>query len=458
VSSVKRSAPDLFTNFDSLTDHGSCGLRADALHVAAAGIGAVDPAAGTLESISFDGKQIRAGDRTIDLAPKGKIYVIGSGKASYPIAATLEEIFGERIIAGVLVVKKGEKRRLERIEVLEAAHPLPDATSVAGAERLLEMARIAVDGDIVFTAITGGASSLTTLPPPGIEIEAISRVSDLLLKSGATIREINTVRRHLCLIKGGRLVAAVQPATAITVTLDTAPKGMPWPDMCLPDSSTFTDAVTVLQQYRLWDIIPAPVREYLNRNRSRCEEETVKSFDGMSAFLVSVGDPFSACRAAAEEAQRLGYSPMILSSTIGGEARELGVLLAGIAEEIHQRGIPIAPPCALISGGETIVTIDGTCGKGGPNQETVLGFANAYDGAGEAAILAVDTDGTDGPTDIAGGIADSFSTRRFRERNICLGTILRDHNTLKALTAVGDAVLTGHTGTNVMNLRVLVLR
>ena len=458
MKSSALASRELIRNYSEITSHGLIDMRKDALAAVTAGINAVDPGLGTEESIRLDGQTLQVGERQIPIDPEGKIFIIGSGKASIPIVAALEKILGDRIEEGVLVVKSGESRRLKYVSVLEAAHPLPDDSSVRGAKALLEVAAKAGEKDIVFAAVTGGASSLTTLPPEEIGINDLRVVNDLLLKSGAAIREINTVRRHLCKIKGGRLVAAIQPALAITVTLDTAPKGMPWPDMCLPDESTFADAVRVLQLYKLWQKIPTCVRGYLEINSGQSKNETVKTFSGFRTEIISVGDPYSACQAAADEVDRMGYLPMILSSTLGGEARELGVLLAGMAEEIQRRGVPIRTPCALISGGETIVTIDGLCGRGGPNQESLLGFATAYEAEEKAVFVSIDTDGTDGPTDVAGGIVDSLSMSRFTEAGECLGTALRNHDSLTALETLKDAIITGHTGTNVMNLRILLLR
>ncbi|MDI6870815.1 MAG: DUF4147 domain-containing protein [Bacillota bacterium] len=448
----------LIKNYAELISHGQAGVRRDALEIVEAGIRGADPGRGTRNLVKLDGEVLRVGNRTYDLRQVDHIYVVGAGKGSFPIAAALEEILGPRITRGVVVVKNGEQRRLARIEILEAGHPLPDENSVSGARQILELAELAGPRDLVFAVFTGGASALAILPPAGIGLQEIQELTDLLLKCGAPIDRINAVRKHLCQLKGGRLVARIQPAEAITLTLDTAPENMPWPDMCLADPSTFQDAVDILRHYDLWERVAPSIQAYLLEGVARPERETVKSLAGMKAVLFSVGDPVGACEAAADRSRALGYRPVILSTRIEGEAKDLGIFLAGVAREILKAGRPFQPPCALISGGETTVTIGDTCGSGGPNQETVLGFARHLSCLADVACIAVDTDGTDGPTDAAGGVADGLTFERAREAGLNLEEYLKTHNTLEALGRLNDLVVTGHTGTNVMNLRVVLIR
>jgi glycerate 2-kinase len=441
-----------------LLAHGDRELRQDALRVVLAGIAGADPGAGTRRIVRYEDGRLTIGGELIDLEGVEKILVIGAGKASFGIAEALEETLGARLDGGVVVVKKGTSKRLRRVEVHEASHPLPDELSIAGAQKMLALAQTAGPRDLVFLAITGGASALATLPPAGIRVAEIRALTDLLLKCGTTIREINTVRRHLCLLKGGGLIAAVQPAEGITLTLDTAPEGLPWPDMCLADPSTFQDAIDVLQHYGLWEAVAGSIRRYLCEGLRLTERETVKSLDGMRASLFSVGDPTSACEAAAARAHDLGYQAVILSTSIEGEAQDVGVCLAGIAREITKRGRPFASPCAVISGGETTVTMGGQEGLGGPNQETALAFVSHFELTGRVAFAAVDSDGTDGPTDIAGGLVDWSTMPRAREMEIDIVDALRRHRSSQALLDLGDAIVTGHTGTNVMNLRVMLVK
>jgi glycerate-2-kinase/phosphoglycerate dehydrogenase-like enzyme len=447
----------LIRNREQLLDHGQRTLRKHALEVIETGICAADPGAGTRKLVKLDGEVLYVGPLAIAMADVDRVYVVGVGKASWPIAAALEEILGSRIAGGLVVVKRGEQRPLKRIEVHQAGHPIPDAYSVEAARKMLRFAEQAGPRDVVLAPVTGGASALVTLPPAGLDLGDIQAITDLLLRSGATIREINMVRRHLCRLKGGRFVSLFQPAHVVTLTLNTAPDGSPWPDLCLPDPTTFEDAIDVLQQLRLWPHTPAAVREYLERSRGNSELETVKSFEGFRATLVHVGDPESACEAAARRAGELGYTPVILSTRLEGEAKDVGIMLAGIAGEIVSRGRPFRPPCALISGGETTVTVGSATGRGGPNLETAVAFATRFSQDAPVVLACVDTDGDDGPTDVAGGIVDAHSRSRAVREDADLDALLHSHDSLSALAALGDAIITGQTGVNVMNLRVLLI-
>lgn len=452
-----RQNAEFYLNYAELTAHGQTAVRRDALSIIRDGIRGAAPDLGTRAIIRREGDLLKVGDHSFALTAFEHIYVVGAGKGSFPIAAALEEILEERLTGGVVVVKEGEKRRLDRIEILEAGHPIPNEASVIGAQRILDVARLASGKDLVFAAVTGGASALVTLPPEGITLADIQATNDLLLKCGGTIRDINTVRKHLCLLKGGRLVAHIQPAQAITLTLDTSPEGLPWPDLCLADPSTFQDAIDVLHLFDIWDDVSPAIRAYLEEGLHRPEWETVKSLEGFKAALFSVGSPVSACEAAAETARNLGYRPVILASNLEGESIDAGICLAGIAKEVVRYGRPFARPCALITAGETTVTIHGPHGEGGPNQEVALAFAFKLGKKTDTCCVSIDTDGTDGPTEVAGGISDGQTMERAQALGLNVAEYLRHHDSSCALNRLGDAIVTGHTGTNVMNLRVIVI-
>ncbi|MCD7908238.1 MAG: DUF4147 domain-containing protein [Clostridium sp.] len=448
----------LFANYERVVANGDWRLREDALKIAEAGILDVIPYKAVRRLVSFDGKRIRIGDLEISCDSLDHIYVIGAGKGSFPIAQALDEIFGSRISEGAVIVKSGEKRRLEHIEIFESSHPIPDERSVEAADKLIRILRQAGARDLVFAAVTGGSSALVNKPAGNITMDDLQKMNTQLLGCGAAIGKINMVRKHLCLIKGGRLVQYGQPAMVVTFTFDTAPPDMPWPDMCLPDPTTFADAIRVLKDYGLWDSAPESIRCYLLYGLKHPELETVKSLDGMRQALFSVADPDRACCAAAAQAEILGYKPHILSTTMEGEAKDVGIVMAGITDEILSHSRPFESPCALISGGETTVTICDSPGSGGPNQETVLGFAGKIRHSGGYAFVSLDTDGTDGPCDRAGGIVDGGTVQRIQEQNLHLSKVLHDHNSGEILEQLGDDLVTGHTGTNVMNLRVVVIR
>jgi glycerate 2-kinase len=459
MAAMKKDQLDgtFYKNYEELTAHGQSTVRRAALQIIQEGIRGVAPDLGTRAIVKLKGDVLHVGNLSFPLDAFENIYVVGAGKGSFPIAAALEEILGDRISGGIVVVKEGEKRRLKRIDIMEAGHPIPNEASVIGAQKVFAMARRASEKDLVFAAVTGGASALVTLPREGITLPDIQEVSELLLKCGGTIRDINTVRKHLCLLKGGRLVAHIQPAQTITLTLDTSPEGLPWPDLCLADPSTFQDAIDVLHLFDIWDAVSPAIRSYLQEGLKHPEWETVKSMSGFKAALFSVGSPVSACEAASATAQKLGYRPVILSSNLEGESIDVGICLAGIANEVLRYDRPFPKPCALITAGETTVTIRDHHGSGGPNQEVALAFASKLGKKEDVCCVSIDTDGTDGPTQIAGGISDGQTMDRAQAAGLNIAEHLRRHDSAGALSRLGDTVVTGPTGTNVMNLRVIVI-
>ena len=445
-----------FLNEDELLGGGEA-IRNDALRIIQAGIERVIPYDAVKRLIVWDGHILQIGEKEIHLDEEGDIYVVGAGKGSFPMAQALDEIFGERIKKGFVAVKEGEKRRLKYIEIFESSHPIPDERSITAARRIKEILDLAGEKDLIFAAITGGSSALVNMPADGISLDDLENINGQLLKCGAAIGKINAVRKHICLMKGGRVVQYGQPARVITLTFDTAPPDMPWPDMCLPDPTSFEEAINVLKTYNLWDDTPESIRSYLEKGLEHPELETVKTLEGMNQAVYSVADPSLACQAAADRAQELGYEAHILSTTLEGEAKDAGIFFAGLTDEILSNGRPFTAPCVLISGGETTVTIYGECGVGGPNQETALGFLNKVRHQDGYVCISIDTDGTDGPCDIAGGMVDGSMKRALKEKEINLNHSLRAHESSMVLKELGGAIYTGHTGTNVMNLRVVVI-
>ncbi len=448
----------LFSNYERIIANGDYKLRADVLEIAEAGIRRVVPYEAVRRLISCEDACIRVGELSFPNESVNNIYVVGAGKGSFPIAQALDEIFGDRIKSGTVIVKEGEKRRLPHIEIFESSHPIPDARSIEAADKLMRILSEAGEGDLVFAAVTGGSSALVNKPAGSITLENLRQLNTELLNCGAEIGKINTVRKHICLMKGGHLLQYGQPATVVTLTFDTAPPDMPWPDMCLPDPTTFADAIQVLRDYGLWEKAPKSVCDYLQYGLKHPELETVKSLEGMHQAVFSVADPRLACQAAAQAASDLGYTPYVLSTTIEGEAKDVGIVMAGITDEVLASGQPFSPPCALISGGETTVTIQGNPGSGGPNQESVLGFAGKIRHSEGYVFISLDTDGTDGPCNRAGGIVDGATVRQIQEQKIHLSRVFHDHNSGEILENLGDDLVTGHTGTNVMNLRIVLIR
>lgn len=405
-----------------------------------------------------DGKLI-VKDLAYDLSRLGNVYVIGAGKATFPMARALDEILGERISKGLIIVKDGEITSLGNIEVVRASHPIPDERGLEGARRVLEIARMAGNGDLVFCLITGGASALMPMPAESISLEDLRRLTELLLSCGATIEEINCVRNHIELLKGGKLLRYIHPgAEVISLIIVDEVAGLPW-GPTVPDTTTFADAINVLKKYDLLEKVPPSILEYLERGLKNPGLETPRpeEFSGRRVHNIVLADNRVMCEAAGRRAEELGLKSLILTTVLEGESRDAGIVLASIAREVERRGRPISPPCALIAGGETTVTLSGERGKGGPSQELVVAAALKIAGSKLITIASVDTDGIDGSTDAAGGIVDGYTLERAERKGINLPECLKRHNCYEALKALGDTIITGLTGTNVMDLNVLVV-
>lgn len=443
-------------NKDDLVSHGYKKGRETALDIVEHALQAVDPYQATRELVHLEGETLHVGYLSFDLARRGEIYLLGMGKATFPIAKALEEILGERICKGLVILKEGQKGKLERVVIREASHPLPDRHGLEAAKEVRSLAQRAREGDIVFCAITGGSSALAPLPVPGLSLEEKREVHRLLLHSGASIREINAVRKHLSDIKGGKLALSIFPAEIINLTAsDVTEDPLDYiTGPTVPDTSTFQDALQVLQKYDLVHRIPKPALDYLQE--ARPEREIPRDFADMPVHTFVLVKSAAVCEAASRRAQELGFAAKILSTTLEGESSTIGAEFAQLATEIKNHGRPLSPPCVLVAGGETIVTTGDHYGKGGPNQEFALSAASQLK-AEKVVITAIDTDGTDGPTDIAGGIVDSSTPERAKKGNIDLSAHLLHHNVSPALQKLGDAVLTGHTGTNVNDLKLMLV-
>lgn len=444
-------------NLSSLLDHGRSETRSVALSCLDAALAAADTYPGTRRVVHREGDRLTVGDQVFDLRSLGKIYVVGAGKGSYPIAKALDEILGDDIEQGMVMVKDPNRAQLEHIQVIHSGHPVPNQASLDGGNLLRKLAAGLGPRDLVFAAMTGGCSALLALPVPGVSLEDKIAVNRLLLRTGARIGEMNAVRKHLSLVKGGGLIKLLQPATVVTLTQDTAPDSLPWPDPSLPDPSTFADAVAVLKYYEIWEQVPQSVRNYLEQGLADPGLETPKSFEGWRTFMYDTGNQRDACLAAVAKARELGYQGAVLSTKLEGESRELGIMLAGIAKEIQLYGRPFTAPFVLVSAGESTVSVRDENGRGGPNMETVLGFARYIDGYPGVALAAIDSEGTDGPTEVAGGVADDLTLSRSLALGLDLKGLLKRNDSLPGLEALGDTVITGATGTNVVNLRVLVV-
>jgi glycerate 2-kinase len=394
----------------------------------------------------FDGRALtyaRGRDRAqLDIPSEGRLVVVGAGKAAAGLGAGLEAVLGDRIDAGRLVVKYGHGAPLRRIEVLEAAHPVPDAAGEAATWRVLEMVAGLGPQDRVIVLITGGASALLVAPAEGVTLEDKQAVTELLLRSGAAIGEINAVRRRLSRVKGGGLLRAIAPARSLTLMISDIPDGNPvlvGSGPTFPDPSPPGEALEIVERLGLAERLPAHVVERLAKPAPRPPLTE-------AAHLV-LADSASALTAAARRAERLGYAVKIVDPRMTGDVH------ARAHDFVHalQTASALGEPTVVLSAGEPTLTVRGH-GKGGRCQEFALVAARALDGAVGAALLAAGTDGTDGPTDAAGGFADGSSAARAAALGVDLTAALDDNDSNAALGALGDLFVTGPTGTNVMDL------
>ncbi len=437
-------------------------LRRDARAIFRAGVEAADPRRILSSSVSLRRNILKVGNRQYPLSQYRRIFVGGAGKASAAMAANLEKILGARITAGRINVKYGHGATLRHIAIQEAGHPLPDENGFQGAREIVKMLSELTEQDLVIFLISGGGSALMPYPIPGISLEEKQQVTNLLLRSGATIQEINTIRKHLSFLKGGGLAKRVFPATLITLILSDVigdPLDAIASGPTVPDSTTFQDCAELLDRYALWDKIPPAIAQHFQEGREGRREETLKKGDRsfQNVFNRVVGNNFLSIKAAKREAKRRGYRPLILSSLIEGETREVAKVHTAIAKEVLLSGNPIPPPACILSGGETTVTLAGN-GKGGRNQEFVLAAAMDIAGAKDMGSLSAGTDGTDGPTDAAGAIADGRTIDRALKQGMKPRAFLQDNNSYPFFAALKDLVMTGPTGTNVMDLRIILVQ
>jgi glycerate 2-kinase len=428
----------------------SSNLRRQALRIFQAALKAAAPAEAVLRHVTVDGSTLIAGGQCYRLSAFRNIYVIGAGKASAQMARAVERLLGARITDGLINVKDGHGAKLQRVRINECGHPIPDRRGVAGARRIAQIAAQAGPDDLIVCLISGGASALMPLPAPPITLAEKQKTTRLLLHCGAGIHEINCVRKHISRIKGGQLARLAYPATLLTLILsdvigddlDAIGSGP-----TVPDRSTFAEARAILEKYRIPDLLPLAA------------EETPKPGDKIfeKTRNVVVGSNALAVDAAAEEARRLGLHTLVLSTFVEGEAREVARVHAAIAKEIRASGRPVSRPACVISGGETTVTVRGK-GLGGRNQEFALAAAIDIAGFGDnLLILSAGTDGTDGPTDAAGAIADSTTLNRAQALGLNAAAFLRNNDSYHFFEATGDLIKTGPTGTNVADIQIILL-
>jgi len=386
--------------------------------------------------------------------PRGRLIVIGAGKASAAMARAVEQHWPGPL-SGLVVTRYGYAVPCERIEIVETAHPVPDAAGHRAAQRMLELVRQLRADDLVLCLISGGGSALLPLPAAGLSLDLKQTISRALLGSGATVREMNCVRRHLSAIKGGRLAAACHPARVLTLLISDVPGDSPIDIASGPtvaDPTTCADALGILRRYAI--NVPDAVRELLESGRGESVKPGDPRLSGAEARIIAT--PQMALEAAAAVARAAGVTPHILGDAIEGEARDVGTVLAGIALQVAERNQPFAAPCVLLSGGETTVTVRGK-GRGGRNVEYLLSLAIALDGHPRIHALAGDTDGVDGQEEIAGACIAPDTLARAWGCGLRPKEMLADNDAHSLFMRLGDSVITGPTLTNVNDFRAIFI-
>lgn len=433
-----------------------CPAGAAITRILAASIQAVEPAAAVSNFLARHGNKLTVVDHEYDLAAFKRIFLIGCGKAGAPMASAAQKILADRLSGGVVIVKEGHAAPVPGVEILEAGHPIPTHASVVNTGRMLRFAEGARPDDLVICVISGGGSALLTSPVEGITLDEIQDLTGQLLACGATIHEVNTVRKHIDSVKGGGLAALLAPATIITLVLsdvDGDPLDRIASGPTAPDPSTFQDAWKVIERYDIVEKIPKSIVRHLKVGLNGVIADTPKPGNPMFACVnnVIVGSNRQAAHAALLQADTEGFHAMLLTTHLNGEARHVSEVLAAIGRQIVETGEPLNRPACLIAGGETTVTLHGK-GRGGRNQELALAAVQAISGLDRIAMVALGTDGGDGPTDAAGAVVTGETLMRAHLAGLDPSAYLADNDAYNFFKALGDLLITGPTFTNVNDL------
>ncbi|MEJ5202282.1 MAG: glycerate kinase [Anaerolineales bacterium] len=430
--------------------------------VLTAALQAVDPYQAVQSALHRTGDQLKVAEQVYSLKDFRQIHVVGAGKAAYPMALALEDVLGDSLSGGLVITKEGHlppESALRRVRILEAGHPLPDARGVEATRQMLGLLDNASAEDLVFCLISGGGSALMTAPVDEVSLSDLQQLTTRLLHCGATIKQINTLRKHLDQVKGGGLARRTAPARLCTLILSDVvgdPLDVIASGPTIPDASTFQDAWQVLESFSLLDEIPPGICAYLKRGLQGKAAETLKPGDPLfqSVQNVLVASNIKAAKAAAERTRSLGFHTLLLTTFLQGEARQAGALLAAIARQVCTSAEPLPRPACLIAGGETTVTVRGR-GKGGRNQELVLGAVEGLADVPQSLLISLATDGGDGPTDAAGAVASDATLARARALGLDPQDYLKRNDAYHFFEPLDDLLKTGPTQTNVNDLQFL---
>lgn len=436
-------------------------MRRDAFAIFQAALNAVNPETLVHNAIALNGDNLLVDGSAYSIKEINRIFVLGAGKASVRMAKALESLLGSFITDGAIITKYGYFEPLKKIEVIEAGHPLPDEAGLKGSKKIIDLATKAEESDLILFLISGGGSALFIQPCPGISLENKRKLTSLLLSCGATIHEINAIRKHISQIKGGKFARLIYPATAINLILSDVigddPSIIASGPMA-PDSSTFAECWSILEKYGITEKIPSSIIRHLQKGLKGQAKETARQGEASlkKVKIIIIGNNRLAIKEAEKKAESLGYKSIILSSFISGEAREAARFHCAIAKEILSSGNPVAPPACVISGGEVTVTLRGN-GKGGRSQELALAAALEMSNWKNIVAFCAGTDGTDGPTEAAGAIADNHSIKNAMEKGLDANEYLANNNSYHFFQQLNDLIITNPTYTNVMDLYLFLI-
>ncbi len=427
-----------------------------------AAIKSVDPRAAVLANLKLNNLHLELNRETYDLSSYDRIFLVGAGKAGQPMTEAIQEVIGYHLTSGKVIVKEGnsiDNGLTNRIEIIKAGHPIPDQRGVIGAGKIIELLGNTTKNDLVICLISGGGSALMVSPVPGISLDDLRNLTEKLLASGSTINEINTLRKHLDRMKGGQIARYAVPAQLICLILSDVvgdPLDVIASGPTVPDPTTFTDAIAILERYQIRDQIPRSILEHLVLGQEGKIEETPKPgeeiFDRVNNVVV--GSNRTATRAALEQAEAEGFNTFVLSNYLQGEASQVGNFLGTILRQVANHNQPLPRPACIIIGGETTVTLNGN-GHGGRNQEVALGAVHELAGLEHIALVALATDGGDGPTDAAGAVVTGETLQHARSLNLEPQSFLERNDSYNFFDPLGDLLIIGPTLTNVNDLAFL---
>jgi glycerate 2-kinase len=454
-------------NSVELLSHGDIESRKIVLDITEKALESADSYYRIKSMIDYDGAILRIGSKEWDLSNKKNVYLIGAGKACNAMVMAIEDIIGDRLTSGIAIVKVHESTdHFTKTDIYVGGHPLPNAEGVRACKKIFDLVEQSGKDDLFIVLISGGSTALMACPVDGISLEDKILTTDIMLKSGARVSEINAVRRHISQMNGGRLGQRIKTKGAELIGITIYDEvGMPeTKDITVPvllegtpigpDSTTFADALRAIIDNGVEKRIPAGVMRYLKN--AQPEDETPKSFEDFTYYIINTVP--DSCRYAQEAAESMGYKTLVLTTYLEGESKSVGTMLASIGREIQINGRPISPPCVILCVGEaTTLILDNNKikGHGGPSHELVTSFALAAEKIPGACMLSIDTEGTDGSTMAAGGITDSTSYTTSVSMGVDLIKALREHSTGEALSKINDQVVTGNTGTNLCDLNIM---